>query len=262
MATRIDILLTEKGYTRSRSEAQDLIKRGKVSINGTIVDKASREFSNIHTISIHEEQYVGRGALKLEHALTVFNIEVKNKVCIDVGASTGGFTEVLLRHDAKKVIAIDSGSNQLAQTLVQDTRVYNLEKTDIRDAAEKHALDDILEHDEQIELCVVDVSFISLKGILPAIKALMSSSRTQDRKYIVDIICLVKPQFEVGKEYIGKNGIVQIEKKEIKDAVESVIDSIVKCAESLGYTYIHNLIESPIKGGSGNTEYLLHISYK
>ncbi len=238
MKQRLDTLLFSLKLVRSRSEASDLIKRGKVKVNGKTIQKTSSEFTPEDKIEINDVQYVSRGAYKLLKALEVFNINVANKNAIDIGSSTGGFTEVLLEHGAKHVYAVDSGTDQLAQKLKDDSRVTSLEKTDIRNVTKETIKEDI-------RIVVIDLSFISLSLILPKLDELISSNS--------DIIALFKPQFEVGKEFIGKNGIVKNDK---------VIDmSLHKFRQSLGdvcLKYVSH-IESPIKGGSGNTEYLFHI---
>jgi 23S rRNA (cytidine1920-2'-O)/16S rRNA (cytidine1409-2'-O)-methyltransferase len=238
MKQRLDTLLFYLKLVRSRSEASDLIKRGKVRVNGKIIEKTSAEFSPEDKIEIHDVQYVSRGAYKLLKALQEFKVEVKEKYALDIGSSTGGFTEVLIEHGTKHVYAVDSGTDQLAQSLKDDTRVTTLEKTDIRNIDKE-----ILSHD--ISIIVIDVSFISLSIILPTVVKLITSP--------TDIILLFKPQFEVGKEFIGKNGIVKNEK-----VIEMSLHKFRQSLKDLHLNYISH-IESPIKGGSGNTEYLFHI---
>jgi 23S rRNA (cytidine1920-2'-O)/16S rRNA (cytidine1409-2'-O)-methyltransferase len=238
MKQRLDTLLFYLKLVRSRSEASDLIKRGKVRVNGKIIEKTSAKFSPEDKIEINDVQYVSRGAYKLVKALEEFGIEVKGKNALDIGSSTGGFTEVLLEYGAEHVYAVDSGTDQLAQKLKDDQRVTSFEKTDIRNISKE-----ILKHN--ISIVAIDVSFISLSFILPTVIKLSTSP--------ADIVVLFKPQFEVGKEFIGKNGIVKNEK-----VVEMSLHKFRQSLKDFCLNYVSH-IESPIKGGSGNTEYLFHI---
>ena len=236
---RLDILLFKKGLVDSRKIASDLIKEGKVFVSGEKVTKASKEFFNDVNIEITElPKFVGRAGLKLEKALDTFNISVLDKVALDVGSSTGGFTDCLLQRGVKKVYAVDVGTDQLRQELKNDTRVVSMEQTDIRNV---ESLGD------KADLVVIDVSFISLKLILPSILKFLKDNG--------EIIALVKPQFEVGKDNIGKGGIV----KDEKDRMD-VLEKIKKLSLDLGLKVLGE-IDSPIKGGDGNIEYLLYLSY-
>jgi 23S rRNA (cytidine1920-2'-O)/16S rRNA (cytidine1409-2'-O)-methyltransferase len=283
MAERLDMLMTKKGLTRSRSEALDLIKRGKVYVDSIQILKASKVFEESVNIQINEEQYVGRGALKLEHALSMCNILVQGRTCIDIGSSTGGFTEVLLKHGAKLVFAIDTGTNQLAEKLTQDSRVVVCEKTDIRTVTRDHLINLICLRQQidsstgcintntndsdvtpdannmlgNISIVVADVSFISLSQIVPSIKHILEQNQKPE---LTDCIFLVKPQFEVGSHNIGKNGIVKLEDPQIYHEFQHAIQKLRDILTSLGFTYMQ-MFESPIKGGSGNTEYLLYATY-
>jgi len=236
MKKRLDILLFELGFVDSRKKASDLIKEGKVFVDGVLVNKPSKEFFGNEKIEITEIlKYVSRAGLKLEGAHKEFNFDIKDKIAMDVGSSTGGFTDFLLQNGAKKVYAIDVGTDQLVEKLKNDSRVVSLEKTDIRK----------VELPEKIDLAVIDVSFISLDLVLPSVSKLLKENS--------EIITLVKPQFEVGKENISKGGIVKDEKAKI-----FILDKIKILAENLGLKVIGEMI-SPIKGGDGNEEYLLYL---
>ena len=231
---RLDLYLVEKGYFKSRSKAKVAIEANNVSINGNIANKSSLEVNDSDIIEIIGESnpYVSRGGLKLEAAIKEFYLDFNNKVIVDIGASTGGFTDCALKHGAKKVYAIDVGTNQLASELLDDSRVISLEQTNILD---------IEFFPEPIDYYVMDVSFVSIEHLLPGINNFIDDNNA--------LICLIKPQFEVGKKYM-KNGIVKDRTVHI-----NVIENIVKAlAEySLGFA---KLIPSPILGGSGNKEFL------
>jgi 23S rRNA (cytidine1920-2'-O)/16S rRNA (cytidine1409-2'-O)-methyltransferase len=236
MKKRLDILLFELGFVDSRKKASDLIKEGKVFVDGVLINKPSKEFFGNEKIEITEIlKYVSRAGLKLEGAYKEFNFDIKDKIAMDVGSSTGGFTDFLLQNGAKKVYAIDVGTDQLVEKLKNDSRVVSLEKTDIRK----------VELPEKIDLAVIDVSFISLEFVLPSVSKLLKENG--------EIITLVKPQFEVGKENISKGGIVKDEKAKI-----FILSKIKILAENLGLKVIGEMI-SPIKGGDGNEEYLLYL---
>lgn len=238
---RADTYLFENGFASSRTKARELIEKGRVSVNGKALSKPSEEVSENSEIVIapsQETEFVGRGGLKLESALDAFDVSPEGLVCADIGASTGGFTDCLLKRGAKKVYAIDSGRGQLVQELLNDSRVVSLEGMNARYLT----TDDIF--GERVGLVVMDVSFISQKLIYPSIKSIAEEN--------ADIITLIKPQFEAGRENIGKNGIVKSEKIHQK-----VIDDIIENAKLFGFESL-GYITSPIKGGSGNTEFLIH----
>ena len=220
-----------------------LIEEGKVSIDGRIVQKASQQLGDgEHTVEIaqsDEVRYVGRGGLKLEAALDAFGIDVSGKIAVDIGASTGGFTDCLLQRGAKKVYAVDAGVGQLAKSLLNNPSVVSIEKLNARNLLPEH-IDNTL-----VDLIVMDVSFISATYIIPQFPALMGECG--------EAVCLVKPQFEVGRAMIGKGGIVR-DKAAHADAIKRVRAS----AESVGLSPIA-LIPSPIEGGDGNREFLLHL---
>lgn len=238
---RLDQYLVRSGLVSSRERAGEMIRRGVVKANGTVVDRPGKKFDTEPTVELLEApmSYVSRGALKLLAALDAFNVDVDGRVCLDVGASTGGFTEVLLERGAKKVFALDAGTDQLAERLRKDDRVVSLEQQNIRTAP-----DDLL--GEKVSLVVVDVSFISLKLILPEIKRLATGE--------AEVVALVKPQFEVGPAGLNKHGVVKNEKLQ-----QHALRDVMAEAERLGYR-VAVPIESPVKGGDGNTEYLIHLT--
>lgn len=236
---RIDKLLFEKGFAESRAKAKALIMAGVVLVNEKRVEKPSETYLPNEEIRIKsktsESKYVGRGGLKLEKALKEFRICPNEYVCLDVGSSTGGFTDCLLQNGAKKVYAVDSGTNQLVWKLRKDERVEVREKTNARYLTS----DDF---SEKFDLIVMDVSFISITKILPALIPLLKNEGK--------IISLIKPQFEVGKGEVGKGGIVKSPEKH-----ERVIKNINNFANEIGLENI-NLIDSPILGTEGNKEFL------
>ncbi len=234
---RLDKLLQFQKLAHSRQRAQELINQNQVWINGKCVTKASKDFSETTLVEIHGEtlQWVSRGGLKLEHAFKNWNLP-KPKICLDVGASTGGFTDVLLHYGAKRVYAIDVGHGQLVEKLKMDARVINLEGTNIRQFNR-----DVV--GELIDFCCVDVSFISLTLVLPELITFLQSS--------ANIIALVKPQFEVGQQGLGKKGIVKDEKEH-----QFALDKVQQCATTLNLM-INDVVESPVLGGKGNKEFLM-----
>lgn len=239
---RLDVFLFKNGYCDSRSKAHKIISESRVSVNGTVINKVSFEVEDDSKIVVAESEkteFVGRGGNKLEHAFEKFSIDATDKICLDIGASTGGFTQCLLMKGAKKVYAVDSGRGQLAEVLLKDERVISIEGFNARNLTS----DDL--DGNVCEFVVMDVSFISQKLLYPAILRVAKKG--------ADIITLIKPQFEAGKQNIGKNGIV----KDIK-VRKKVVDDIIECAKDFGFTYIEHT-ESPITGGDGNVEYLLHL---
>lgn len=234
---RLDTLIVEKGLVPSREKAKRIIMCGNVYIDNQKVDKCGIKIDEEKEIEIRGNPlpYVSRGGLKLEKALQVFNIDVSNKVSVDIGASTGGFTDCLLKNGAKKVYAVDVGYGQLAWELRNDERVVNMERINAR------YLTDAQIHDKA-DIVTIDVSFISLKLILPAAVNLMKPEGV--------IICLIKPQFEAGKEQVGKKGVVKDENIHI-----DVIEKVINYAWDLKLKTV-GLSFSPIKGPEGNIEYL------
>ncbi len=231
---RLDLLLVERGLCASRNRAQALIRAGEVRVDGQVFDKPGMSVPRSARIELRERlPYVGRAGGKLAAALDAFDIDPAGRICLDVGASTGGFTDCLLQRGAHRVYAVDVGRAQLAWPLRQDPRVVNLERQDIRRLPELP---------EPIELAVVDVSFISLRLVLPAV-----FPRLTDR---APIIALVKPQFEAGRDQVGKGGIVREPEVHAR-----VLASILRWAETQGW-HASAAIASPITGSAGNREFL------
>lgn len=236
---RIDKLLVSQGLADSRTKAQALVMSGVVLVNEQRINKPSQEFLPTDMIRLkgksEETKYVGRGGLKLEKALNEFQIRTSECVCLDVGASTGGFTDCLLQHGAKKVVTIDVGTNQLVWKLRNDERIEVHEKVNARYLKPE-------DFSENFDLIVMDVSFISVTKILPALKNLLAENGK--------MIILIKPQFEVGKGEVGKGGIVKDEAKHLE-----VIENINNFAEDIGLKNLA-VIDSPILGADGNKEFL------
>jgi 23S rRNA (cytidine1920-2'-O)/16S rRNA (cytidine1409-2'-O)-methyltransferase len=240
MKTRIDKLLVERGLAPSRERAQALILAGKVLVNQQKVEKPGTTVEADAVIRLLGEdmRYVSRGGLKLERALDQWHIDVRGRICMDIGASTGGFTDCLLQHDAARVIAVDTGYGQIDLRLRNHPRVRLLEKTNARYLRRQDVV-------EAVEFVAMDVSFISATLVLPAVIAAAGDKLT-------GIVVLVKPQFEVGRERVGKGGIV-------RDLVaqQAAADRVRKALEDLGWR-ITGVIESPILGAQGNREFLLY----
>lgn len=239
---RLDVYLAENKMVRSRSEAQSIIKAKGVLINGKVASKAGETVDGTEKIEVINTDgsltYVSRGGAKLEKAIKVFNASPKDKICMDIGASTGGFTDCMLKNGAKLVYAVDVGSGQLVKELCDNPKVINMERTNIRYLT----TDDI---DDKIEFFSVDVSFISLEQVLPAIQRLTADNAVG--------VCLIKPQFEAGKGNIGKKGVVKDKNVHIQ-----VIKDVLGYVSAYGFHGI-NLDFSPIKGPEGNLEYLVYI---
>ncbi|HUL01083.1 MAG TPA: TlyA family RNA methyltransferase [Nitrospirota bacterium] len=236
---RIDLLLEERGLAESRKKAQAIIGAGQVLVNGQKQDKAGAYVRKDVDIRIIGEAipYVSRGGVKLEAALNHFSVSVNGKTALDVGASTGGFTDCLLQHGAKLVYAIDVGYGQLAWKLRKDPRIVTIERTNIRNM-------DPLLISVAFDITVIDVSFISLEKVVPAILRFMKPKS--------ELIALIKPQFEVGKKQVGKGGIVRDE-----IAKEAAVNRIMEFIGELGFD-LKGVIPSPITGWDGNEEYLLY----
>lgn len=237
---RLDQLVFDLGLTESRERAKTTIMSGLVFVDGQRADKPGMQVSPDANIEVRGNAipYVSRGGLKLEKALKVFPLDVKDKICIDCGASTGGFTDVLLKNGAKKVYSVDVGYGQLAWSLRQDERVVNMERTNIRYITSEQI-------PEELDIAVMDLSFISIKLVLPAVCALLKDG--------AELVCLIKPQFEAGREEVGKKGVVRDEKVHL-----AVIESILNFVPGLGMT-VMGLDFSPIKGPEGNIEYLCYL---
>jgi 23S rRNA (cytidine1920-2'-O)/16S rRNA (cytidine1409-2'-O)-methyltransferase len=242
---RIDKLLVERGLAESRTKAQAMVMAGVVLVDEQRVEKPSEQFATGSQIRVKHaddptSRYVGRGGLKLEAALREFQIDARGLVCLDVGASTGGFTDCLLQNGAAKVFAIDVGHNQI------DWRLRNDPRVEVREGVNARYLDP-REFADHIDLAVIDVSFISVTKILSALLPLLKDPAS--------LIILIKPQFEVGRGEVGSGGVVRDRLKRIK-----AVDQVHGFAASLGLD-LKGTIESPIKGAEGNIEYLAHYSY-
>ncbi len=239
---RLDVLIYKKGLSTSREKASSQIMSGIVYINGVKVDKPGTKVSVAAEIEIRGTAmpYVSRGGLKLEKALREFSLELKDKVALDIGASTGGFTDCMLQNGAQKVFSIDVGYGQLAWSLRTDSRVICMERTNIRYVTPE-ALG------ETADFASIDVSFISLTKVLPAVKQLLKPQG--------EIVCLIKPQFEAGRDKVGKKGVVRDKTVHIE-----VIERIIAFAENETNLAVLGLSFSPIKGPEGNIEYLLYLS--
>jgi 23S rRNA (cytidine1920-2'-O)/16S rRNA (cytidine1409-2'-O)-methyltransferase len=246
MKLRLDKLLVERGLAPSRERAQALILAGKVLVDEQKIEKAGASVSSVATIRLLGEdlKYVSRGGVKLEKALEHWSIDVAGKTCLDVGASTGGFTDCLLQHGAARVIAVDTGYGQMDLKIRQDPRVGLLEKTNARFLTREQLV-------HTVDLIVVDVSFISATLVLPAVVQ-AGFPDSQAERTGRQLVVLVKPQFEVGRENVGKGGIVRDEGLQ-GAAVEKVRQAVVE----LGFAKI-DVIESPILGAEGNREFLLY----
>lgn len=235
------MLLTEQGYADTRSKAQAIIMSGMVYVDGQKADKPGISYEETVQLEVRGEAcpYVSRGGLKLEKALRDFGVKPEGYVCSDSGASTGGFTDCLLQQGAKKVFAIDVGYGQLDWKIRSDPRVVVMERTNIRYVTPEQL-------GEPLDLSVIDVSFISLKIVLPTIKELLKPSG--------QVLCLIKPQFEAGKEKVGKKGVVRE-----PETHKEVLDHFVALAGELGFTIL-GLTFSPVKGPEGNIEFLGHLT--
>ena len=246
--SRLDLHLLTKGLVKTRQEAQNLIRAGKVkTINGQILDKPGQEVLKDLEIEVTQPlRYVSRGGEKLAEAFNQFPLDIKNRICLDAGISTGGFTDCLLQQGAAKVYGVDVGYGQTAWSIRNDPRVVLLERTNIRHLTPEKLFND---GDPIPDFAVADLSFISLKIVLPSIKSLLQSDRSE-------LLVLVKPQFEVGKDKVGKGGVVRDHSLHA-EAVEGVVN------ESKKYGWNpKGLIASPLKGPAGNQEYLLWMGDK
>ncbi len=238
---RLDVLLVERMYAETRSKAQAIIMSGNVYVNGQKADKAGTSFEETVDIEVRGAvcPYVSRGGLKLEKALRDFGVKPEGYVCSDSGASTGGFTDCLLQQGAKKVFAIDVGYGQLDWKIRSDERVVVMERTNIRYVTPEDL-------GEPLDLSVIDVSFIGLEIVLPTIKTLLKPTG--------QVLCLIKPQFEAGKENVGKKGVVRDPKIH-----QMVLDNFVSLVDGLGFKIL-GLTFSPVKGPEGNIEFLGHLT--
>ena len=241
MKERLDVLLVKKGLAESREKAKAIIMSGIVYVDNNKEDKAGQTFNEDALIEVRGNtlRYVSRGGLKLEKAMNCFGVTLEGKIAMDVGASTGGFTDCMLQNGAVKVYSVDAGHGQLAWKLRNDERVVCMEKTNIRYVTP----DDVA---DKIDFASIDVSFISLKKVLPAVYDLLTD--------VGEVVCLIKPQFEAGREKVGKKGVVREQSVHVE-----VVDMIVSFAREMGFVTL-DLSYSPIKGPEGNIEYLLYIT--
>ena len=240
MKKRLDVELVDRGLVQSRERAKVVIMEGLVYVNGQKSDKAGTPVKEDDRIEVRGEtlRYVSRGGKKLEKAMQVFPVVLEGCTCMDIGASTGGFTDCMLQNGAVKVYAVDVGYGQLAWSLRTDERVVNLERTNIRYITEEQV-------PQPVDFISVDVSFISLTLVLPVAPRLLKDG--------AQMVCLVKPQFEAGKDKVGKKGVVR-DPQIHREVIRKVID----CAAELGF-WVRGLDFSPIKGPEGNIEYLLFL---
>ena len=240
MKERLDVLLVKRGLAPSREKAKAIIMSGIVFVDNEREDKAGTTFDEKVNIEVRGKtlKYVSRGGLKLEKAMDVFGVKIEGKTCMDVGASTGGFTDCMLQNGAVKVYSVDVGHGQLAWKLVQDDRVICMDRTNIRYVTPDQ-IDDVL------DFASIDVSFISLTKVLLTVKNLLKKNG--------QIVCLIKPQFEAGRENVGKKGVVRDKKVHVQ-----VIEKVIEYAMSIGFKIL-NLDYSPVKGPEGNIEYLLYL---
>ncbi len=240
---RLDQALVEKGLVRSRDRAKAMIMAGKVTVNGIKADKPGTQVGLDAQLAVKtpDHPYVSRGGLKLEKALNTFPVSVEGAVCLDIGASTGGFTDCLLKSGARKVYAVDVGYGQLDWSLRQDERVSVIERTNIRQ----------LPYDTigcAVDMVVADTSFISLKTVIPAAEKFMRPG--------TEIIALIKPQFEAGKEFVGKGGVVKD-----PDIRKKVTQDIISFFQERGYQ-VNGTVTSPVLGAKGNEEYLIFLDFQ
>lgn len=243
---RLDKILVDLGYFENKSKASAAIMSGNVKINDEVITKSGFQINPEKELNIEVKSmpYVSRGGFKLEKALKTFDVKVKDRVCFDAGASTGGFTDCLLQNGAKKVYSVDVGYGQLAWKIRSDERVKTIERTNIRTCN----FEDIYSKEDEIaDLLVMDVSFISIDKVLPNLKKLLKPD-------FHELICLIKPQFEAGKELVDKGGVVKDRNVHI-----DVINNVIGFAKKLDYKVL-DLTYSSIKGPSGNIEYLIHLA--
>ena len=240
MKTRLDVLMVQRGLAESREKAKAVIMSGNVFVDGQREDKAGASFGEKAVIEVKGNplKYVSRGGLKLEKPVECFDVSLTDRICMDVGSSTGGFTDCMLQNGARKVYAVDVGTNQLAWKLRQDERVTVMERTNIRYVTKEQI-------PEPVEFASIDVAFISLTKVLQPVKDLLVPDG--------EIVALIKPQFEAGREQVGKKGVVRDRNVHLE-----VIERVLAYAESIGFA-VRNLEYSPIKGPEGNIEYLAHL---
>ena len=247
MKERIDKILTDKNYAQSKSQAQAMIMAGHVKVNGEKITKSSQTFDTKNELEIEVKTlpFVSRGGLKLDKAIKSFNINLSGKICLDAGASTGGFTDCMLQNGAQKVYAVDVGYGQIAWKIRQDKRVKTIERTNIKNCSFLDIFDN--ENDEKCDFCAMDLSFISITKVLENIKNFLKPDN-------FEIVALIKPQFEAGREFIEKKGVVKDKNVHVQ-VIKNIIDfcaSIELNAQMLTF--------SPITGPAGNIEYLVYLT--
>lgn len=242
---RLDKILVDRGFFETKSKAQGAIMAGDVKINDEVITKSGYQLEVKETtkIEIKSLPFVSRGGLKLDKAVKAFDINLSGRICLDAGASTGGFTDCMLQNNAQKVYAVDVGYGQIAWKLRSDSRVKVVERTNIKNCDSSEIYD---ENDILPDFCAMDLSFISITKVLDNIKKLMNPEKQE-------IVSLIKPQFEAGKELVGKNGVVREKSTHLK-----VIQEVIEYAQSIGL-FPQRLTYSPIKGPAGNIEYLVQL---
>jgi 23S rRNA (cytidine1920-2'-O)/16S rRNA (cytidine1409-2'-O)-methyltransferase len=242
-SSRLDVLIVEQGFIKSRQRAKALIMAGKVLVDDSLVDKPGTLIKNDAKIIVKKDDnpFVSRGGLKLEQALKSIPVSVKDLTCLDIGASTGGFTDCLLQNGARKIYAVDVGYGQFDWALRQNPRVVVIERTNIRHMPYEKI-------NEKVDMVVADTSFISLKIVIPSAEKFM--------RYDTKVLALIKPQFEAGKNNVGKGGVV----KDLK-IIEQVIQDLEYFFKERGYS-VNQVIPSPILGPKGNQEYIISLNYK
>lgn len=245
---RLDKILTDKGYFESKSRAQAAIMAGDVKVDGNVITKAGFqiEVKENTQFEIKSMPFVSRGGFKLDKAIKFFNIDLRDKICLDAGASTGGFTDCMLQNGAKKVYSVDVGYGQISWKLRTDDRVKVVEKTNVKNCAIEDVYSD---DDEKAEFLTMDLSFISITKVIDNLIRLSNGES-------FEIVSLIKPQFEAGKEQVGKNGVVREKETHIE-----VIEKVINYCKNLGL-YVKGLTFSPIKGPKGNIEYLVYLTNK
>ena len=243
---RLDKILTDKGFFETKSKAQAAIMAGDVKIDGIVITKAGFliEPKENTVFEIKSMPFVSRGGFKLDKAIKTFKINLKDKICLDAGASTGGFTDCMLQNGAKKVYSVDVGYGQIAWKLRTDNRVKVIERVNVKSCSENEIYD---EYDEKAQFIAMDLSFISITKVLKNVIKLANTDG-------FEIVSLIKPQFEAGKEQVGKNGVIREKSVHIQ-----VINNIMDYCKSLNL-YIKDLTYSPVKGPKGNIEYLIYLS--
>ena len=246
MKERIDKILTDRKFAETKSQAQAMIMAGHVKVNGETISKSSQAFDTTKNLQIEVKilPFVSRGGLKLDKAIKEFNISLKNKICLDAGASTGGFTDCMLQNFAQKVYAVDVGYGQIAWKIRQDARVKTIERTNIKNCGFLDIFDS--EDDEKCDFCAMDLSFISITKVLENIKNFLKPE--------FEIVALIKPQFEAGREFIEKKGVVKDKKVHAM-----VIKNVIDFATQIGLN-AQKLTFSPITGPAGNIEYLVYLT--